>query len=120
MATVGLMPGSSGKFFEDLALGLDEKRKVTFSNLTGSVLITASAQFYLEDLLGEAKDQKASGLFSSKAKSVKATSKSDLYTLPGDAEMFAETPISDTLHVEVVRNVDVGPKYKSLYIGASP
>ena len=34
--------------------------------------------------------------------------------------MFTEQPITDRLKVEVVRNVDIEPKYKSLYIGASP
>ena len=34
--------------------------------------------------------------------------------------MFKEDPLVDKLKIVVVRNVDVEPKYKSLYIGASP
>lgn len=37
----------------------------------------------------------------------------------GGAAKFSTEPVNSRLVVEVVRNVDVEPKYKSLYIGQS-
>lgn len=125
MASVHLMPQSRGDYLadsRDSSARLHEKRMVRFSNITGTVELTASAQYYMQDSLWASKS--SGGLFSKRSSAGRAADKFDdpLYakSVTGDAVQFAETPIADKLTIEVVRNVDVGPKYKSLYIGASP
>ena len=39
-------------------------------------------------------------------------------TVTGDAFAFSSEPLRNKMAIEVVRNVDVMPKYKSLYIGS--
>jgi len=39
--------------------------------------------------------------------------------MKGGAFKFASEPVKSQMAIEVVRNVDVEPKFKSLYIGTS-
>ena len=38
--------------------------------------------------------------------------------VPGGTVNFSHEKVDDRMRIEIVKNVDVEPKYKSLYIGA--
>ena len=61
MAQVSLVPKASGNYFSDASdlTGKEEtydRRLVKFFNITGTVEILASAQYYIKDLLGSSAD----------------------------------------------------------------
>ena len=77
-----------------------DKRRVEVFNITGTVYIDAIAQGYFSNFLRGG----ASGYSYSYAKG-------------GETEgLNLDYPVKDRMRIEIVRNVDIQPKYKSLYL----
>lgn len=82
-----------------------------FHNVTGKVYLNAEASHYLSDFT----KPKSTGKVTAKD-IMRGEYKS---TINGGAVKFSTEPVKSQIVVEVVRNVDVEPKFKSLYIGQS-
>ena len=100
-----------------------DKRQVLFKNVTGTVYLEAVSSAYFTSLL-KADEQPERGWFGAPAANrddpSDGTGLGGDYTesVPGGTTKFTHRDrVYDRLVVEVVRNVDVEPKYKSLYIG---
>ena len=121
---------SSSSYFVDVNSGLYDKRSVQFKNLTGRVYITADSSHYIDELTkgglqkGEKDEGSLWGGFSGgSSKKVKARDvMRGAYqsSINGMAYGLTTDVLTSSMAVEVVRNVDVEPKYKSLYIGTQP
>ena len=100
MAQVSLVPKASGNYFSDASdlTGKEEtydRRLVKFFNITGTVEILASAQYYIKDLLGSSADQQQKGGFfgGSQKNSEKAQALADddyRRSMKGDALKFSD------------------------------
>ena len=94
--------------------------------MTGRVYLTATASHYLEDFASKkTKNTDGSGSWfggssSSKKESAKDVTKGEYKSgMTGGAFKFTNEPVKSKMAIEIVRNVDVEPKFKSLYIGTS-
>ena len=114
----------SRSYHADVLSGLYDKRTVQFNNITGRVILTAEASHYLERYTGQARSGEK-GLFSFGGGS-KRDKASNLMQGPyqtsvsGMVHSLASEKLRSIMTIEVVRNVDVEPKFKSLYIGTQP
>ena len=96
-----------------------DKRTVQFKNITGRVYLNAKASHYLDDFTGRSNGQDG-GLFSfggSSSDSARNLVKGVYQSKVNGKAHSLESTVEDQMIIEVVRNVDVEPKYKSLYIG---
>ena len=106
----------------DVLSGAYDKRTVQFNNLTGRMYLSAEATHYFGDYSTTEKAEEKGGFFSfgsSSSKDLASNIMQGVYksTVNGDAYKFEHEPASSRMVIEVVRNVDVEPKFKSLYIG---
>ena len=108
----------------DVNMDVYDKRSVQFKNLTGRVYLTATSSHYLADHVGKnSNNNEGSNSWfggSSKKELARDAMKGGYkQSITGGAIKFANEPVKSQMAIEVVRNVDVEPKYKSLYIGTS-
>jgi hypothetical protein len=132
MAEASLMRrgGYAASYFPAVASGDYDKRHVQFKNVTGTVYLEATSSAYFAGLLKADPEAlhpaPSGGWFGASASPAVADGPGDGTDLGGDyaegvsggTAKFPHARVFDRLVVEVVRNVDVEPKYKSLYIGA--
>jgi hypothetical protein len=80
-----------------------DKRRVEAFNITGTVYIDALADGYLKRYLRNERGSYFSSTFGGSQ---------SLETEP----LYVEQPVKDRMRIEIVQNVDIQPKYKSLYL----
>ena len=90
--------------------------------MTGRVYLTAEASHYLEDYTASQARSEGGGLFSFSGSGKESASKvmhgDYSSSVKGNAfPVGTSEPVKSRMAIEVVRNVDVEPKFKSLYIG---
>ena len=108
---------------DDSLSGIYDKRSVQFKNITGRLYLKAHTTHYLEDFNrydGDGTKKNGGSIWgfggSKSSKASDVTKGVYQSTINGDAHVL-ENAVSDSMIIEVVRNVDVEPKFKSLYIG---
>mmetsp|Transcript_12490 Transcript_12490/g.12243 ORF Transcript_12490/g.12243 Transcript_12490/m.12243 type:complete len:182 (-) Transcript_12490:60-605(-) len=92
----------SQDYSSQVQMNVHDKRKVEVMNLTGTVYIYSLASGYYSNFL--AKPSTYSGYWGSSSDST------DKYRFDHE--------VSDRMRVEIVRNVDIQPKFKSVYFSA--
>jgi hypothetical protein len=96
------------KFTDAVKANRQAKREVQFANHTGRLQIKSQSMGYQKQMLNL--EQTTYNIFTSEQKDA------SVWNL-GPVSPFQQ-PLVDTMNIEVVKNVEVSPKYKSLYIGS--
>jgi hypothetical protein len=114
-----------------------DKRRVLFKDVPGTVILEAQVEGYFNRVLSDvsqsiinqdtaAKPQHQGSYFSSflwttseKAKATESISESvaDYFSFIGGAVTPLPSKLQNQMRIEIVKNVDLEPKFKSLYLG---